>query len=115
MGESVSSGRTGGGIHPACSGDRVESGGDRIVLARAGASLLAAALIAPAWVSSVTVQASTAIVAAASEAAAVPTSIDARDATIELPELMPRAAAAARGFEEGEVGPLSAEPLAGVV
>src|SRR5436189_134070 len=24
MGESVSSGRTGGGIHPACSGDRVE-------------------------------------------------------------------------------------------
>ena len=85
------------------------------MLARAGASLLAAALIAPAWVSSVTIQASTAIVAAASEAAAVPTTIDPHDATVELPELMPRAVAAARGVEESEVAPPSVEPLEGVV
>jgi rare lipoprotein A (peptidoglycan hydrolase) len=73
--------------------------------------LFAAALVLPATVSSLTAQASTAVVAAASEAAmTIPTSIDLRDATVELPELMPRALRAAAA-EVVEIALPPPEPL----
>jgi rare lipoprotein A (peptidoglycan hydrolase) len=79
-------------------------------LAKTGALLFAAALIMPTWVSSLAAQASPAIVAAASEAtAALPPSVDPRDATIELPELMPRALAALA--EVADAAPPPPEPL----
>ena len=84
----------------------VERGVERAVLAKVGAFLFSGALIFPAATSSVSAQASSVIVATAL-AVETPVLTDRRDATIALPELLPRttlrAIAALSAFLEAPV------------
>ena len=92
----------------------MERGVERVLLAKIGALLFTGALMAPAWVSAVSSQASSVMVATAVDVAAGARALDARDANLEVPDGLPRGHLAlisvASSVEEDPL-PSSPEPL----